>query len=363
MIDLAAPTFGPEEQAAVREVLEDGMVADGPTVRAFESAFAAFCGSEHAVATANGTAALQVALEALDVGDGDTVVTTPFSFVASANAIRLVGAEPVFADVDPETYNLDPAGARAAVREADADAILVVHLYGLPADMEAFEAIAREEDVRLIEDAAQAHGARYRGESVGTFGDAAAFSFYPTKNMTTGEGGMVLTNDASVADRAASFVNHGRGDGATYSHERVGHNLRMTSIAAAIGNVQLDRLPEWVRARRANADILSEGLADVSDVDLPVGPAGVEHAFHQYTIRHEDRDRLSEHLADAGVGSNVYYPTVIPALEAYEGYAADTPVAEELAETVLSIPVHPALTDDDLDQVVGAIRSAVPTPQ
>lgn len=359
MISIADPSFGEAEQEAVRDVLESGMVADGPKVRDFESAFATYCGSDHGIATANGTAALQVALEGLGIGDGDTVVTTPFSFVASANAIRLVGAEPVFADVDPETYNLDPESARAAAREADADAMLVVHLYGLPADMDAFQAIAADEDLLLVEDAAQAHGASIDGQSVGTFGDAAAFSFYPTKNMTTGEGGMVLTDDAAVADRAASFVNHGRTGSGTYAHERVGHNLRMTSIAAAIGSVQLEQLPEWVRARRRNARRLTDRLEDVPGVTVPAEPPGVRHSYHQYTVRTEDRDRLEERLDEVGVETGVYYPTTIPHLDAYEGYEADTPVAERAADTVLSLPVHPGLSSTDVDHVATAVRDAV----
>lgn len=362
MIGIADPTFGPDEQAAVRAVLEDGMVADGPTVRKFESEFAAYCGSNHAVATANGTAALQIALEALDIGEGDRVVTTPFSFVASSNAIRLAGATPVFADIDPETYNLDPESARAAVRATDADAVLVVHLYGLPADMDAFRDIADAEDVALIEDAAQAHGARYDGESVGTFGDATAFSFYPTKNMTTGEGGMVLTERAGTAERVASLVNHGRGGDGAYAHERVGYNLRMTSMAAAIGRVQLEKLPGWVRARRENARLLSEHLADVPGITCPSEPADARHGYHQYTVRHAERDRLRERLEAAGVGSSVYYPTLIPGLEAYAEYDASTPVAERAAETVLSLPVHPGLSAADVDHVADAVRTAVQQP-
>jgi dTDP-4-amino-4,6-dideoxygalactose transaminase len=363
MIDIADPSFGDAEQEAVQAVLEDGMVADGPKVREFESAFATYCGSDHAIATANGTAALQVALEALDIGDGDTVVTTPFSFVASANAIRLVGAEPVFADIDPETYNLDPESARAAARETDADAILVVHLYGLPAEMDAFQAIAAEEDLLLVEDAAQAHGASYGGQSVGTFGDAAAFSFYPTKNMTTGEGGMVLTDDQRVADRAASFVNHGRTGDDTYAHERVGHNLRMTSIAAAIGIVQLEQLPRWIRARRANASRLTDQLGDVPGLTVPFEPVDARHSYHQYTVRTENRERLRERLEEAGVGTGVYYPTLIPHLGAYEGYEVDTPLAERAADTVLSLPVHPGLSEADVDHVGTAVREAVGHPR
>lgn len=362
MIRIADPTFGAAEKDAVRAVLDDGMVADGPEVRRFESAFAAYCGSDHAVATANGTAALQVALEALEIGSGDRVVTTPFSFVASANAIRLVGAEPVFADIDPATYTLDPTETRRAVRETDADAILAVHLYGLPADMDALGDVAAEEDVLLVEDAAQAHGARYHGQSVGTFGDAAAFSFYPTKNMTTGEGGMVLTDHDRVAERAASYVNHGRTDGGTYAHERVGHNLRMTSLAAAIGRVQLEKLPEWVRARRENAGRLSDGLADVPEITLPTEPDGFRHAYNQYTVRCEERSSLRTHLDEAGVETAIYYPTSIHQLEAYESYDADAPASEKAAETVVSLPVHPGLSDQAVDQVVTAVRSAVRRP-
>ncbi|QLD87477.1 DegT/DnrJ/EryC1/StrS family aminotransferase [Natronomonas halophila] len=355
MISLSDPRFETEEIDAVRTVLEDGMVADGPEVRRFETEFADYCGADHAVGTANGTAALHAALEALDIGEGDTVVTTPLSFVASANAIRLAGATPVFADIDPLTYNLDPSAAERAVREHDADAILVVHLYGLPADMHAFQDIAADEDVDLIEDCAQAHGATYRGQSVGTFGDAAAFSFYPTKNMTTGEGGMILTDDNRVAERVASYINHGRTGDDAYAHTRVGHNYRMTSIAAAIGRVQLERLPEWVKRRRQNARRLTAALDDVVGIDAPVEPDGTNHAYHQYTVRAEDREELKEHLADEGVDSGVYYPTPIHELGAYEGFDAETPAAETAADEVLSLPVHPGLSEADLDRIVEAL--------
>jgi len=244
------------------------------------------------------------------------------------------------------------------VRETDADAILVVHLYGLPADMDAFRDVAADEDVRLIEDAAQAHGAAYRGQPVGSFGDAAAFSFYPTKNMTTGEGGMVLTDDDSVADRAASYVNHGRSGAGGYAHERLGSNYRLTSLAAAIGRVQLKRLPKWVRTRRENAARLSGALDDVPGVRPPVEPDGATHAYHQYTVRCADRDALRDHLADAGVDTGVYYPTPIHQLSAYDGYNADAPVAERTTDEVLSLPVHPGLTDEELDRIASAIRSA-----
>jgi perosamine synthetase len=357
VIPIADPPLGEAEADAVRSVIEDGMVADGPTVRRFESAFAEFCGAGHAVATANGTTALHAALEALDIGAGDRVVTTPFSFVASANAIRLAGATPVFADIDPDTYTLDPAAARRAVRDADADAMLVVHLYGLPAAMAELRDVADEEDVLLVEDAAQAHGARFRGEHVGTLGDAAAFSFYPTKNMTTGEGGMVVTDREAVARRAASYVNHGRTEAGGYDHERVGHNYRMTSIAAAIGQVQLERLPEWVETRRANARRLSDALAPVPGVKTPAEPSSHRHAFNQYTVRYPAREPLREHLENEGVGTAVYYPTPIHRLEAYREFDVDAPEADRAASEVLSLPVHPGVDADDVSHIVDAIRN------
>ena len=356
MIRLADPVFDSAEVDAVETVLESGMVADGPEVRAFEREFADYCGAAHGVATSNGTTALHAALEALDIGAGDRVVTTPLSFVASANTIRLAGAKPVFADIDPGTYNLDPAATERKVRETNADAILAVHLYGLPADMNALSDIADDAGIPLIEDAAQAHGATYAGDGVGTFGDAAAFSFYPTKNMTTGEGGMVLTDREAVADRAASFSNHGRtGDGG-YAHERVGHNFRMTSLAAAIGRVQLDRLPEWVASRRANARRLTRGLAAVDGLTTPAEPDDRRHAYHQYTVRTPDRDRLRDRLAEAGVDSGVYYPTPIHQLAAYNGFDVTAPAAEAAADEVLSLPVHPNLSDAELDRIVEATR-------
>jgi dTDP-4-amino-4,6-dideoxygalactose transaminase len=363
MIDIADPRFGEAEQSAVADVLESGMVADGPVVRQFESEFADYCEADHAVATANGTAALVTALDAVGIGAGDTVVTTPFSFVASANAIRLVGAEPVFADIDPETYNLDPDLARAAVRDHDADAILAVHLYGLPADMGELAAVADEEDIRLVEDAAQAHGAHYDGTPVGSIGDAGAFSFYPTKNMTTGEGGMVVTDDEAVADRAASFVNHGRAESGSYAHERVGHNFRMTSIAAAIGRVQLRNLPSWVDDRQYHAALLSSALEDVPGVEAPTVPDGRGHAYHQFTVRCEDRAALRDQLEAAGIGSSVYYPTPIHRLEAYDGYDAHAPVAEAAAESVLSLPVHPGLLAEEVDHIAATVRAATPQIQ
>ncbi len=360
MIPIADPDVGPAERDAVLDVLDDGRLADGPEVRAFESEFADHAGVAHGVATTNGTTALHTALRALGVGAGDAVVTTPFSFVASANAVRLCGATPVFADVDPETYNLDPAAVERVLEERDdVAAILAVHLYGLPADVDALTALADEYDAALVEDAAQAHGATYDGRPVGSFGDAAAFSFYPTKNMTTGEGGMVLTDRDDVAAAATRFVNHGRAesDGRGYEHAEVGHNFRLTSLAAAIGRVQLDRLPDFVAARRENARELSDRLAD-APLATPTEPADRTHAYHQYTVRVADRDWFRAMLEERGVDTGVYYPRPIHEQPAYDDVDHDAPVAEAAAAEVVSLPVHPGLSSDDVRRVAEAATEA-----
>ena len=365
-VAIADPDVGERELERVREVLASGRLADGPVVREFEREFAAFCGADHGVAAANGTAALQTALEAVGIGDGDAVVTTPFSFVASANAVRLCGARPVFADIDPATYTLDPDAVEAAIEaNDDVAAILPVHLYGLPAEMDRLTDIAEEHDVALIEDAAQAHGAAYDGTTVGTFGDAACFSFYPTKNMTTGEGGMVVTDDQGVSERAARFVNHGRSDAADrgYDHVSVGHNLRLTSLSAAIGVEQLRKLPAYNAQRRENAARLSAALENVPELTLPVEPPERRHVYHQYTIRCPDRPALRDHLDDRGVDTAVYYPTLIPDQPAYDGYEASVPTASRTVDEVVSLPVHPGVTDEDLSQIADAVRDHYGLPE
>ncbi|WP_280537351.1 DegT/DnrJ/EryC1/StrS family aminotransferase [Halopenitus sp. POP-27] len=354
MIPIADPQLDDAELERVRSVVESGMIADGPEVRSFEDEFASFCGTEHAVATSNGTTALHTALEALGLGEGDTVLTTPFSFIASANAIRLAGANPIFADIDPETYLLDPEAVRNAIENhGDVDAIVVVHLYGLAADMSEFQSIADEYDLLLIEDAAQAHGAEYGGSRVGSFGDVACFSFYPTKNMTTAEGGMITTDRSDVRDKAKRFINHGRSD--NYEHIEIGHNFRMTSIAAAIGRSQLEKLPRFTKSRRQNAANLSDGLC-TTPVDTPTEPEDRKHVYHQYTVRTRHRDALADHLDNRNIGSGIYYPTCIHEQPAYSHVSAQFPTAERAAETVLSLPVHPAVSDSDIETITTAVE-------
>jgi len=358
MIPIADPDVGPAARAGVDAVFDDGQLADGEEVRRFETEFADFCGTDHAVATTNGTTALHAGLEAIGVGPGDAVVTTPFSFVASANAIVHAGGTPVFADVDPETLTLDPAAVEAVLDERDdVAAILAVHLYGTPAEMDALRAIADDHDAFLVEDAAQAHGAVYHGDRVGSLGDLACFSFYPTKNMTTGEGGMITTDDAEIADRAARFCDHGRTG--RYAHGEIGHNFRMTSLCAAIGRAQLERLPDFNLARRGHAAYLDERLRKTG-LETPTEPRGAQSVYHQYTVKSSDRDALARHLEASGVGSAVYYPTPIHEQPAYDHVSETFPVAERAADRVLSIPVHPGLSTTDLNDVAAAVESFDP---
>lgn len=358
-IPIAAPDLGARELARTMDVVESGRLADGPAVRAFEGAFSDYCGADHGVAVANGTGALTTALRALGVGAGDYVLTTPLSFVATANAARLVGATPIFADVDPERYTLDPEAVRRriAAYDGEIDCIVAVHLYGLPAPMDELREIADEHDVPLLEDAAQAHGAELNGRRVGTLGDAACFSFYPTKNATTGEGGMIVTDDEAVAERAQRFVNHGRNDADV--HASVGHNLRMTSVAAAIGGAQLRKLPRYTAARRRAAKRYTQALEGTPSVVAPIEPEGYRHVYHQYTVRTPDRRGLRAHLQRHDVDTGIYYPRPIHRQPAYDR-PATLPVAEQAAEEVLSIPVHPGLSAAQVETVATVLETYDP---
>lgn len=354
-VPLAAPEIGAKARRNVGNVLASGNLAAGAEVEAFESEFADYSGTDHAVATTNGTSALHVALHALGIGEGDRVVTTPFSFIATANAVQFTGATPVFADIDPTTLNLDPDAVEAQLADGEIDAILVVHLYGLSSAMDRFVELATQYDVPLIEDCAQAHGASFDGQPVGSFGDAGCFSFYPTKNMTTGEGGMVVTSRDEVRERADRFRDHGRTSG--YEHVEVGQNYRMTDMAAAIGRAQLDRLPGFIEARRRNATRLDTGL-ESTPLALPVTPPNATHAHNQYTVRSRgmDRDELRGALDERGIDTGVYYPTPIHHQPAYAHHNGSYPVAERAAGEVMSLPVHPGLDDDDIDRVIDAVQ-------
>ncbi|MCD0443730.1 DegT/DnrJ/EryC1/StrS family aminotransferase [Glycomyces sp. A-F 0318] len=352
-IPAAKPHIGEDEIEAAVAVLRSGMVVQGPEVAAFEDAFAKVAATAHCVAVNSGTSALQLALTAMGVGPGDEVVVPSFSFAASANAVRLVGADPVFADIEPDSFCIDPDSVAALIGPRTA-AIMPVHLYGHPADMARLTALAERHSLAVLEDACQAHGAQIDGKPVGSFGAAGAFSFYPTKNMHALEGGMVSTDDARLARTLRLLRNQGMEQ--RYANEIVGANMRMTDVAAAIGRVQLTRLEEWTEARRAAAARFDSAFADAAAVTAPPVAAGVRHVYHQYTIRvHSGRDRAQELLREAGVGSAVYYPTPIHRLAPYAAGGADLPETDRAAAEVLSVPVHPSLTGDDLDRIVEAV--------
>jgi perosamine synthetase len=348
MIPISRPLLGQEEKEAVLAVLDSGQLAQGPRVSEFEQRFAAFCGLKHAVATSSGTTALAAALLSHGVGPGDEVITTPFTFIASANSILFSGARPVFVDVDQESYNIDPNLVEEKITERT-KALMPVHLYGYPCDMDTIMGIAAEHGLAVIEDACQAHGAAIRGRRVGSYGSG-CFSFYPSKNMTTAEGGMITTDDDEIADRARLLRNHGQSQ--LYLHQTMGYNFRMTEIQAALGLVQLEKLPGWIEKRIENASYLS---ARLSKVITPRVKEGYRHVFHQYTVRvHSDRDAALKKLNEAGIGARVYYPLPVHQQPFYRqlGYDQSLPVAERMSQEVLSLPVHPALTPDELDKIV-----------
>lgn len=356
-IPVARPQIGPEEMAAVQEVLASGQLAQGAKVRRFEEEFAEWVGVRHAVAVTSGTAALHVALLAAGIGAGDDVVTSPFSFVASANCALFVGARPVFADIELDYFTVDPAAIRAAITPATR-ALIVVHLYGQPCAMDEIMQIADEHDLLLIEDACQAHGAVWQGRRVGSMG-VGCFSFYPTKNMTTGEGGMITTDDAVLAQRARLLREHGAPQ--RYVHTVLGYNLRMMDLQAAMGLVQLHKVDGWNLRRAENAAYLTERLAGLPGITTPAVRAGAGHVFHQYTLRTSQREGLAAALAERGVGTAVHYATPIHHQPLYRdlGYTDALPHTETAARTVLSLPVHPALSDGDLVHIGDAVVDAV----
>lgn len=354
MIPIARPLVGEEEEKAVLEVLRSGQLAEGSRVRAFEEAFAAYAGTRHAVAVNSGTAALIVALQAHGVGPGDEVITSPFSFIATATSIIACGAKPVFVDIDPFDLNLDPDNVEAAITDAT-KAIMPVHLYGHPARMTELAELAGDHGLALVEDAAQAHGAEHAGKRVGSFGTG-CFSFYPTKNMTTGEGGIITSNDDEVARLARIIRNHGQE--VRYRSDYFGLNWRMTDLAAAIGVVQMRHIEGWNEARIANATTLAAGI---TSVQTPKVRDGDRHVFHQFTVRLTgDRDAIQKSLLEAGVGSAIHYPTVIHRqpimVEMGLGEGVDTPVAEAAAASVLSLPVHPSLSEEDLERIITVVN-------
>lgn len=359
MIPVAKPLIGEEEIEEVEKVLRSGFIAQGPKVAEFEEAFANYVGAEQAVATSSGTTALHVALLALGVGKGDEVITTPFSFAATGNCALYVGARPVFVDIDPSTFNLDPEGIEEAITEKT-KAILPVHLYGQPARMDRIMEISQEHGIPVVEDAAQAHGAKFQDQMIGSIGDMACFSFYPTKNMTTSEGGMITTNSSKLADQARILKAHGERE--RYQHSVLGYNFRMTDIAAAIGLVQLKKLNGFNQKRIENAEYLTEHLKGISCIESPFVSPQVKHVFHQYTVRVKDgkRNDVMNYLNQEGIGTGIHYPIPIYKQELYQnlGYNDHWSETEKAASEVLSLPVHPSLSVEELEKIVITLEAA-----
>lgn len=351
LIPPAQPIIGAEEREAVDRVMRSGMLAQGPEVAAFEKEFSPFVAGRHCIAVNSGTSALHMAFLAVGIGPGDEVIVPSFSFAATANSVSLTGATPVFADIEEDYFNIDPNHVEALITPRT-KAVMPVHLYGHPANMAALQAICEKHKILLLEDSAQAHAATFDGTPVGAFGLAASFSFYPTKNMTSGEGGMVTTPSDDVARNVRLLRNQGMER--RYENEVVGFNTRMTDIHAAIGRVQLTKLMGWTKQRQDNAAFLSANIHGV--VVPPVAPTAT-HVYHQYTIRVVDhnRDRFAEELTKLEIGSGVYYPTPIHRLPSF-GLTLDLPTTERVAQQCLSLPVHPSLSQTDLERIVESVN-------
>lgn len=345
--------------AALEAVCDSTAFAQGPTTKQFEQEFAAWCGVKHCVSVNSGTSALHLAMRCLDIGPGDEVITTPFTFIATAWAISYVGASPVFVDIDPERRCLNPEKLEAAIT-SKTKAIMPVHLFGMPADMEPILAIADQHGLPVVEDAAQAHGATYKGKRAGQFGSMAGFSFYPGKNLGAyGEGGAFTTNDDALALRARSLREHGARE--RYYHDEVGYNYRMDSFQGAVLSIKLKHLDAWTAARREKATRYHELLKDVN-CKTPSVFADSDSVWHCYVIEVERRDRIRDELARNGISTAVHYPVPLHLQKAYAelGHqSGDFPVSENLASKCLSLPIYPELSDEQMAIIVEHLRSAL----
>lgn len=347
----------PELDAAIARTFDTGAFCLGPEVVQFEKDFAAYCGASHSIGFNSGTSALHVAALLLNLGAGDEVITTPHTFVATSWALAYVGAKPVFVDIDEATMNLDPRRIERALTPRT-KAVMPVHLYGHPFDADAILEICRRHNLPLIEDAAQAHGARYKGKVTGTFGDVSGFSFYPGKNLgACGEAGALVTNRADFAARARSLREHG--SSVRYYHDEIGYNYRMEGLQGAVLNVKLRHLPAWTVARRRIAHRYHQLLSG-TPLALPREATWAESVYHLYVVRHPARDRLKAHLEKCGVGTALHYPLPLHLQKCFASLghrAGDFPVAERAAKECLSLPIYPELTDAQQDHVAASIKS------
>jgi len=359
------PQIDDQEIKIVTKVLRSGVLTGhpgkGPMVRRFEDAFADFVKAKHAVAVNSGTAGLHIALLAADVTPNDQVIVPSFTFVATAEAVALIGATPIFVDINSSTYNINPEKIEEAITEKT-KAVIPVDLYGLSADMEAIKEIAQNHDLTVIEDAAQAHGALYHGKPPGAFADMACWSFYATKNMTTGEGGMVTTNKEEFAERLRTIRVHGETPPFFYTSSVLGHNYRMPEMEAAIGYVQLQKLPKFVEKRRRNAELLTERLHDIKELRLPTELKNYKHGWYLYTVRllgakATMRNEIVGKLKEQGIGAEIYYRTPIHLMPYYRQFGEySLPETERAAEQVFSLPVHPGVTLEDIEYIAKSVK-------
>jgi dTDP-4-amino-4,6-dideoxygalactose transaminase len=348
-IPIAKPIIGKEEKKAVNRVLASGMLAQGKEVEEFEKRFAKYIGTKHAIATTNGTSALMLALVGLNI-KGEVLVPS-FTHVSTATSILYAGAKPVFVDIDPDTYCMDPADAKKKITDKT-EAILPVHLYGQPCQMDELRDLAQRDELYIVEDACQAHGAEFKGKRVGSLGDAGCFSFYPTKNMTTGEGGMVTTDNDMLALRMRAYRDHGQEQ--KYCHTTLGYNFRMTNIHAAIGIEQLKKLDRFNKARQANAKYYNKAIEDVEKT--PFEALHCKHVYHQYTLWVDEREKFLQHLTANSIGYGVHYPRGAHQQPVINS-SARLKWTEEACDHVASIPVHPSLSKKDLERVAEAVNS------
>jgi len=361
MIPIAKPYIGEEEINAVVKVLKSGIIAQGPKVRELEEKFARFCGTKYAVAVNSGTAALHSSLYVAGIKENDEVITTPFTFIATANSILMQQARPVFADIDEGTFNINPEKIKEKITKKT-KAIMTVDLYGQLCNYREIKKIAKGHNLAVVEDACQAVDAEFNGKKAGSYGDIAGFSFYATKNIACGEGGIITTDNEGYAENAKLFRQHGRSKMTSYEYTNLGYNYRATDISAAIMLEQLKKINFITKKRIENAAYLSNGLKKIKGINAPFVENGTKHVFHQYTIRVDgfkvSRDKLVEHLGKKGIGCGVYYPKPLHLLEHFKkfGYKeGDFPVAEKAAKEVLSLPVHPYLTAEQMDFIIKTI--------
>ncbi|MCX6814145.1 MAG: DegT/DnrJ/EryC1/StrS family aminotransferase [Candidatus Aenigmarchaeota archaeon] len=358
VIPIAKPAIGEEEIRAVTEVLKSGNLAQGKKVEQFENDFSRYVGTKFAAAVSSGTSALQIGLQSLGIQKGDEVITSPFTFAATANAIIHCGARPVFADIDSKTFNLDPEKIKVSQRTK---AVVCVHLYGQPCEMDSLTKVCRDNKLKLVEDAAQAVGAEYRGRKIGTFGTVSTFSFYATKNLTTGEGGMILTSQKDIAEKSKIIRNQGQTE--QYRHEIISYNFRMTDIQAAIGIEQLKKVEYLNKKRAENARFLTDSLSSLNGIETPFVPRHVKHVYHQYTIKvQKGRDSLLNFLNNHGIGARIYYPQPLYLQPPYVkmGFKKGLcPVTEEICRQVLSLPVHPLLSQKELEEIVKNVKDGI----